>query len=152
MSFVNEFITVEDVEKYDLEAIDNKFLVGQTRARDWTIDRDRDIYLRNVAIGGGADPDFRNQTKWSFYWHGELIYLRLDLVGGGGERDGPGWSHWKMIWLNGSYGLPANLKSRLTGILGDLKQALTTYQGAGIYSADYSDYSVTLDIFEECVL
>ena len=151
MAFVNEFIPKDDVKKYNLEAIDDKFCVGQTSSRQWTIDRDHNTYLRNVARGGGPDPNFRNQTTWTFYWRGELIYMRLDLVSGGGERDGPGWSHWKMVWLNGSYGLPADLKSRRAEILCDLEEALLAYKDFGAFSST-TDYSLMFDIAEECVL
>ena len=60
MPFINEFISEADVDKYGLKAIDEKVIVGGTRARDWTIDRERGIYLRNVAIGGGNEPEIRN--------------------------------------------------------------------------------------------
>jgi hypothetical protein len=83
MPFVNEYIPAEDIEKYHLKEIDKKFIVGGTNARDWTVDRERNIYLRNVANGGGNEPEIRNQTTWSFFWHNELLTLRLDLVGGG---------------------------------------------------------------------
>jgi hypothetical protein len=153
MAFVNEFISAEDVEKYGLKTIDQKFIVGGTNARDWTIDREREIYLRNVAIGGGAEPEIRNQTKWTFYWRGTPLTLRLDLLDAGGEPGEPGWSHWKLVWVNGSYGLPENLKSCKVQILEDLRAALVACQGlGGVYSAGYSDYSVTLDIAVECLL
>lgn len=152
MGFVNEFIPAEDVEAYGLKAIDQKFIVGGTNARDWTIDRERNMYLRNVAIGGGAEPEIRNQTKWSFFWRGELLTLRLDSITGGGGRGEPGWSHWKLMMVNGSYGLPAHLKKAVDAFIADLKQALTAYQGAGVYSAAYTSYSVILEIDEGCVL
>ncbi|RMH87401.1 hypothetical protein EBB59_13070 [Lysobacter pythonis] len=149
MTFVNEFIPAEDVEKYGLKEIDKHFIVGGTNARDWTIDRERDIYLRNVANGR---EDWRNQTKWTFYWQGEELTLRMDLLEGRGERGEPGWSHWKLIRLNGSYGLPKHLKANKDEILKTLIEALTVYRGGGVYSGEYASYSVTLDIAEECVL
>lgn len=152
MGFVNEYIPKADVEKYNIKAIDEGFVVGGTKSRQWTIDRERDIYLRCVSRGAGSDPDIRNQMEWTLYWKGNLLILRLDLVegqGGGGE---PGWSHWRLIWLQGSDGVPANLKPQRNQILEALEEALTTYQGAGVYSAAYSSYSVTLDIADECVL
>ena len=152
MAFVNEFISAEDVEKYGLKTIDEKFIVGGTNSRQWTIDRERDIYLRCVARGGGAEPEIRNQTKWTFYWRGTPLTLRLDLLEGRGEGGEAGWSHWRLVWLNGSSGLPEHLHPQKAQILEDLEEALTAYQGAGVYSADYTDYSVTLDIAEECVL
>jgi len=51
MAFVNEHIPQEDVEKYGLESIDKNFIVGGTNSRAWTIDRERNIYLRNVTRG-----------------------------------------------------------------------------------------------------
>lgn len=148
MPFVNEFIPAEDVEKYGLKEIDKHFVVGGTNSRQWTIDRARDIYLRNVSRGR---EEFRNQTEWTFYWHGEELTLRLDLLEGKGGRGEPGWSHWKLVWLNGSHGLPAHLKASKEQVLQDLKDALTAYKDFGVYSSN-TDYSVTLDISEECVL
>ena len=152
MTFINEFIPAEDVEKYGLKAIDQKFIVGGTNARDWTIDRERNIYLRNVSHGGGAEPEIRNQTKWSFFWREELLTLRLDSITGGGGRGMPGWSHWKLVMVNGSDGLPIHLKDKKDDFIADLKQALTAYQGAGVYSAAYTSYNVVLEIDSECVL
>lgn len=152
MGFVNEFIPAEDVEAYGLKAIDQKFIVGGTNARDWTIDRERNMYLRNVAIGGGAEPEIRNQTKWSFFWHDELLTLRLDSITGGGSRGTPGWSHWRLVMVNGSYGLPIHLKAKKDAFLADLKEALTAYQGAGVYSTAYTSYSVMLEVDEGCTL
>ena len=150
MAFVNEFIPDEDVEKYHLKEIDKHFHPG-TRARDWTIDRERDIYLRNVDIGGGPDPEGRNELIWTFYWKGDPLTVRLDSITGGGERGKPGWSHWRMVWLNGSNGLPAHLKAHKGQILETLKDALLAYKDGGVYSSCTS-YEVILDIAEECVL
>ncbi|MEH6420747.1 hypothetical protein [Pseudomonas sp. CGJS7] len=152
MSFVNEFISDEDVEKYRIEEIDEKFVSNGTRARDWTIDRDRDVYLRNVAIGGGAEPELRNRMSWTLYWHGDLIVLRLDLISGGEDADGAGWAQWKLMWLNGSSGLPLHLKEQRTQILADLKDALTAYRSFGIYSREWPSYQVILEVDEGCVI
>lgn len=152
MSFVNEFISAEDVDRAGLKAIDDKVYVGRTRARDWTIDRERNIYLRNIASGGGGDPDIRNRTEWNFFWHGELLYLRLDLISGGQEADGSGWSQWKLVWLNGSNGLPAHLKNKKKDVLADLKEALTAYRSFGIYSREWPGYRVILEVDEGCVI
>ena len=101
---------------------------------------------------GGGDPDIRNQTEWTLYWHGDLLVLRLDLLEGRGQQGEPGWSHWRLVWFCGTSGLPAHLKSQKTQILDALKEALTAYQGAGVYSGAYTSYSVTLDISEGCAL
>lgn len=152
MAFVNEFIPPEDVEKYHLAEIDKRFVVGGTSARDWTIDRERDVYLRNVANGGGGEPDIRNQTEWTLYWRGDLLVLRLDLLACSGERGEPGWSHWQLVWFCGTSGLPEHLKAQKSLIMHTLEEALTAYQGGGVYSAQHPSYRVTLDIAEGCVL
>ncbi len=150
-AFINEFISDADVDKYGLKAIDEKFIVGGTRSRQLTIDRERDIYLRNVAIGGGNEPEIRNQTQWSFYWKGYMLYLRLDLMGGGGLPGEPGWSRWRMIWLNGSHGLPETLKPDRQRIIADLQEALLAYKDFGAYSTN-TDYRIEFEIDQECVI
>ena len=152
MTFINEFIAFEDVEKYKLKAIDEKFIVGGTNSRQWTIDRSRGIYLRNVARGGGAEPEIRNQTKWSFLWCDELLTLRLDLLDGGGEVGGIGWAQWKLVRVNGSDGLPKSLKGKREEFLNDLKEALIAYKSAGTYSREWSGYRVQIEIDGGCVL
>ena len=148
MAFVNEYISDEDFKKYGLAEIDKKFIVGGTNARDWTIDRERGIYLRNVAMGGGNEPEIFNQTTWTFYWHDEPITLRLDLIGGRGGRGEPGWSHWKLVWVRGGHGLPQHLKPYKAEFLHDLKEALLAYKDFGVFSVN-TDYEITLDIGEE---
>lgn len=145
MGFVNEYISVEDVEKYNLEAIDEKFISGGTRARDWTIDRERNIYLRNVAMGRGLEPggnevNLSYQTTWTLYWRGNLLTMRLDLLGGRGEYGEPGWSHWRLVGLESQH--PEIERSQVLEIL---KEALVAYKDFGVFSVT-SGYSVTLDI------
>lgn len=148
MAFVNEYITPEDAEKYRLAEIDAKF-VGGNKSRDWTIDRERDIYLRNVSMG--RDEDTKHEGLWTFYWNGTLLTLRLDLLGGKGKAGDPGWSHWRLVRLNGTNGVPTALKGHRQSILDDLKQALLTYKDGGVFSLN-TDYSVTLELAEECIL
>ncbi|QHG87714.1 hypothetical protein ACCQ13_13330 [Xanthomonas sp. NCPPB 1638] len=149
MPFLNEFIPESDVVKYNLEAIDRDFVVGGTNARDWTIDRDRNMYLRNVANGAGAEIEIRNQTKFSFHWHGEILTLRLDLIGGGGARDQSGWSHWRLMWINDGKGLPAHLKVDKGQFIADLQDALLAYKDFGVHSRN-TGYHVVFEVDEGC--
>jgi hypothetical protein len=139
MTFVNEFIPPEDVERFHLDEVDKRFFIG-IQADDWTIDRERNIYLRKIASGGGSDPDLSNRSKWTLYWKGNLLVLGMEYLEGGGERGQPGWSHWKLTWIE----LPEHLKSYQEAILDDLKEALLAYKDGGIYSKNTS-YKVTLD-------
>ena len=68
MAFVNEKIPEADFEKYGLRKIDYELLsIGKTYSRDWTIDRVRDIYLREVAMGRDEESHL---STWTFYWKG----------------------------------------------------------------------------------
>lgn len=151
MAFVSEFISSDDIARYDILSIDSKFLVGGTRARDWVIDRDREIYLRNVAHGGGGESEIRNQTQWTFYWRGELLTLRIDMLESGGGRNGAGWSRWMLIWINGGKGLPAHLNSDVPQFIEDLGLALTAHKGFGGVHSRYIDYDAQVEISEGCV-
>jgi hypothetical protein len=153
MAFINEFTPPEDIEKYRFAEIDEHFVMGGTSSRQWTIDRDRDIYLRNVALGAGSEIEVRNQLKWTFYWKGYELSMRLDLLDSSGKRGGPGWAHWRLVsvWLDGGNGLPEPLKPHRREILADLKEGLIAYKDGGVYSSQ-TDFNVTLDIDSECEL
>lgn len=138
MTFVNEHILQEDVKKYDLEAIDKKFIVGGTSSRIWTIDRERNIYLRNVTRGR---EEYKSQSGWIFFWDGQPIYLEIEVLDAGGKPGGAGWVHKKLLTIE----LPEQLKGQRVEILDDLKEALIAYKDFGIYSV-CTDYAVTLDI------
>lgn len=148
MSFVNETISPEDAIKYHLAQIDAKFR-WSSASRDWTIDRERNIYLRGV--GRDKDEEFRHQTYWTFFWKGQELTLRLDLLDAWGKPGGPGGCHWRLAYLNGSNGLPAALKVHRQAVVDDLQEALVAYKDDGVFSVK-TDYAVTLDFSDECVL
>ena len=147
MPFVNEYISPEDAAKYHLAEIDAKFNGGNI-SRQWTIDRERDMYLRNLSWG--REEESRHEGVWTLYWKGTPLTLRLDLLGGGGKPGNPGWSHWRLIYLNGSNGLPSTLQDHRQMILDHLKEALLAYKDGGVFSVN-TDYAVTLDFAEECM-
>lgn len=148
MPFVNEYISPEDAEKYHLAEIDAKF-IGGNKSRDWTIDRERDIYLRNVSMG--RDEDTQHEGLWTFYWKGTPLTLRLDLLHATGKRGGAAWSHWRLVRLNGTNGLPSALKGHTQAILDDLRYALLAHKDGGVFSKS-TDFTITLDMAEECIL
>ncbi|WP_255754922.1 hypothetical protein [Massilia sp. erpn] len=134
---MNERIQKSDISKYNIEEINKKFVVGGSNSDQWTIDRDRNIYLRCVARGR---EEFRNQSTWTLHCMGDLISLDLELLAGEGEGGEPGWSHWKLRHLS----IPSHLNDNRSEILAILRDALTAYKDGGIYSIN-TTYSVTLD-------
>jgi len=148
MPFVNEYISPEDAEKYRLKDIDAK-LIGGNKSRDWTIDRERGIYLRNVSMG--RDVDTKHESLWTLYWKGAELALRLDIVAASGIPGGAASTHWRLMQLNGTRGLPAELKNQQQQILADLKEALRAYKDNGVLSKS-DEFDMTFDTDRDLVL
>jgi len=138
MAFVNEYISQEDREKYGLDEIDKKFIVGGAKARDWTVDKDRNMYLRNVANGR---EEFFYITTWTFYWHGELIVFEKKGISTTGPIDGDRYHHGKILRID----IPQDMQSSKEQIIEDLKEALTAYKDGGIFSKA-KGFTLTLDV------
>jgi hypothetical protein len=138
MAFVNEYIAEEDVIKYGLEEIDSRFVVGGVKARDWTIDRERGVYLRVVARGR---EEISHQSTWTFYWKGQLLDVELENVSTIGPVDGHRHGHKRVRSLE----IPHHLRGDRDAILSDLEEALIAYKTGGVFSSAAS-YSLTLDL------
>jgi len=101
------------------------------------------MYLRNVANGR---EEFRHQSTWTFFWHGELLRVDLDIVDAGGKRGGACWSHKKVRGIR----IPQALEGRRNEILNNLYEALAAYMDGGVF-ATASPYTLTLDTIYEYV-
>lgn len=133
MAFVNEFVPEEDVKKYGLEEIDRRYRRADLRPQ-WTVDRERDMYLRLVDIGREEDS---NRLEFTFFWKGVLLYVQLKLRGGG-VRGGEGWSEWSLHDTPFKAGIAgvseSELKKNYSEIIVDLKAALTAFKEFGLSS------------------
>lgn len=137
MGFVNERISQEDREKYGLDEVDAWIKkTARVRNRDWTIDHEREIYLREIDRGR---EESSHKTTWHFYWKGELMMVCLELLATGGERGGHGWSRYRLVdcYLEGSF-IPKKMQQMREEIVADLKAALVAYGDGGIYSTTTS--------------
>ena len=139
MAFINERIPEADVEKYGLEKIDDSLLgAGRTISRDWTIDRARDIYLREVAVGR---DELSHIATWTFYWKGELIWFRREVIDFKGARNAPCWTHQKVY----DFKIPESVQNYREEMFQDLREAFLAYKTGGIY-ATCTEFSTQLDI------
>lgn len=77
MGFTNEYTSDEDREKYNLDKIDKKFVVGGVAPRDWTVDKEINSFLRLVARGREEDADL---STWVFFYKGILYVLEINTV------------------------------------------------------------------------
>jgi hypothetical protein len=138
MAFINEHIPPADLVKYDIERIDKSHVMGGTSARDWTIDRDRDIYIREVSIGR---EEFASRSTWTLYWRGTLIPVDIDVLSAFVDAAGDARSHKRVLRID----IPQHLSSHRREILDDLRDALVAYKDAGVFSKT-NNYQLTLDI------
>lgn len=137
MTFVNERIPPADLMKYRIEEIDKHYVIGGTSARDWTIDRNRNIYLRHVA--SGREESLGHQV-WTLYWKGALIRVDLEILSTSGGHGGPAKGHKRVRRID----IPADLAAHREEVLNDLRSALIVYKDGGVY-ATATEYSLTLD-------
>lgn len=90
MAFVNEYIPKEDWEKYNFDELNKRPRKAGGASRDWTIDREADIWIRHFYTESDhTEPDggFTGVKAWDFYWKGTLMLIELkDLESGGGGR------------------------------------------------------------------
>jgi hypothetical protein len=135
MTFVNEYISPEDVEKYHIKEINKQFFKGHYKP-DWTIDRERDIWLRYMTTGR---EDFASHWNFALYWKGRLLHIQLEVSGGGKNR-GEQWRHYKILRL----GVGSALQAHEAEIKADLKEALVAFRDAGVQSTS-TQFTATFD-------
>lgn len=138
MAFVNEYIPEADVEKYGLKKIDAKAPAVTVKSRDWTIDREREIYLRQITT---YRDDMENVTKWNFFWRGELLWFDKRVLEATGKRRGPVWAHIQIK----NFEIPAQLEAHRNQIYQDLHEAILAYRDGGVFDAS-TEFSMQLDI------
>lgn len=148
MAFMNEVISDEDRKKYQLDELDgSQAMRGKSPQREWTIDSEHDIYLRE--IGRGREEGWRKST-WHFYWKGELMTVCVEITGSGGDEK-KGGHHWVSYQLVDCYKkgffIPEHLLDRRDEIIADLKAALSKNTEGGVYSPSYyGTYETTLEV------
>jgi len=85
VAFVNEYISQEDKEKYELDELWASYHDVSSQKlphkKGWTIDREREIWLLDT----GRIPDINRdhaylpERIWTFYYQGEKIEFRIKV-------------------------------------------------------------------------
>lgn len=134
MPFVNEFASDEDIKKYDLYGIwdkyhplrKGKYYLGQ---RPWfTIDRDKNIFF--MVLGSGRE-EHCNRKKVLLWINGCSVVAEIDLVDGSSLNlnDVPFKRVWDLVGLHPQ--VDSNISEK--EIIGILKEALIAYGYYGIH-------------------
>lgn len=147
MAFINEFISDEDWKKYNIQEIEDNFKMGNSSDDSWTIDKENNMFLKNVA-SSRIDDNGRTWTHWVFFWKDDLYAVTTEVIDSNeAKRDEDYWVHKKirhLALLNNDSNLDKNHQSK---IMPDLGKALLAYKGGGVYSSDGGfDMKLELDL------
>jgi len=133
MGFVNEYVSDEDIEKYDLNAIWDEFhplYKGELffgNRPEWTIDREANVFLISMAIGRG---DHGNRRTFLLWMNGVRVVAEVDLVqGSSGDLDA---NPFMMVWDLARLNVPGQLDGEKANVLAMFKAALLTFGYWGI--------------------
>ena len=113
LAFINERISEEDWEKYHFDELNKRWGGFTSAARDWTIDRNKKIWLRlfdtNYPHYSDYDPKILPELKpqyWDYYWKGTLMIIAIQqLRSPPNENDDEITSHVKLVGLD----IPENI-------------------------------------------
>jgi hypothetical protein len=145
MAFVNEYIPEEDLKKYNFAELNKRPRKGgSSAARDWTINREADIWLHEFYTEfdhTAPDGGYTGISVWNYYWKGTLMLVEVKGLEAGGGRGKHCWSRKKLLSIN----IPPELESQCSQILKDLEAAFTAYKDGGVFSSSTS-FSFTLEV------
>jgi hypothetical protein len=132
MAFVNEYVSAEDVKKYDLDGINRKFGKDPEIRYQWTIDRANDFFLMWMSRGR---EEFAGRQTFVFWWKGEVLPVYMESEGSGRLNEKT-----TTIWRSAGIELPPQLAGQREEITQVLKEALTAYKvsGIGVPVADHT--------------
>lgn len=141
MAFVNEWISQEDKEKYGLVALcaeyskdDSKYVAVKNPKDeiDWTIDREREIWL--IRIANAVNPDFKfpsptQEEIFILHYLGANIEVRLWMESISKDtKEIPFKAGWKYLGMNLTSTDGAD-EAHLKAII---REALQTYKQLGL--------------------
>lgn len=126
MAFVNEYISEDDIKKYDLETLDKK---SEGYKRSWVIDRDSETWL--IHRGTGKEDD---GVKWLFYWQSNVYRIGTQSLGYSKEGQSLYVSDKVVYVLDISWQQASILDAR--EFLNALKAAMETRKGYGMANTE----------------
>ena len=113
MPYINEEISEQDYEKYNLE---------DGTSEEWAIDRERGIWFRELheLVDREEDLGAEINTEWQFYWKGALIELTTKFLNKKFTEDiAEYYAYIKILDIN----IPKELEQYKEEMLKELKEA-----------------------------
>lgn len=153
MAFVNEIVSEEDIQKYQLDEIKKEFnpyswINGRPEGfwHVWTVDRERDIYFMQVNMIEECGPSGRPEptSKYIFILNiqGKGVRVLLKRVRCPKSfSDSPFIIGWSLLEID----IPKTFSLHRDDVFQLLKEALTTYGYRGAYSEQVPNTIVEFD-------
>ncbi len=120
MAFVNEWVSKEDVKKYDLESIRAKVTGERLLNYVWTVDRERNVFLMRYRVGR---DEFSNEIDFLLSWDGVIHTFGLSKYNDRFEGIEDLTTTWRMRWVRYAGGIHSKEE-----VIDTLKQALGAYK------------------------
>jgi hypothetical protein len=137
MAFINEFISENDYKIYKIEDLNHKYRLRNPKP-DWTVDHERNIFMRLVDIGR---EECSNSLTFYFYWKGNEVIVIVSVEGSKLVNEKK-WRHYKLVKIK----IPEVIKQNEAEILADLRKALACYMVAGVRTElNQEDYKISFD-------
>ena len=135
MAFVNEYISDEDWKKYNIQAIEDAFKMGNSSDDSWTIDKENNIFLKKLA-SSRIDNDGGTWVYWAYALKRELYVITVETVATNRAKRGEDlWVYEKIkeLKLWDSY---KNLsEEKCKTIMPLIEEAFLAYGKGGVYSS-----------------
>jgi hypothetical protein len=149
MAFVNEMISKEDFEKYDLETINNRLPYGSPNDH-WTIDRERGIWFRKYYTSVDRENSGAElYTVWDFYWEGSLISVKTEYIKkiSPFESNKEYYAHILLLDIK----IPKEIEQYKQKIFKDLEKVFEASNGGGGIYSRADSYKVDLEYKGELI-
>lgn len=154
MPFINEYIPETDKPRYDAieqAVIERTGPVGQSPARSWTIDRERNLFLTRIK-GGGRDIERARYDAYIFHNAGRTFYIETwQLSTVGGDRVGqPRTTTFRIDLFSEmdetGHFFKHDIQSDKGQTLALLKEAFTARRGSGVLNTESCEYISILEL------
>lgn len=143
MAFVNEYITPEDREKYGLDELDKiyqRMFLPMSKSDDFTIDRERNCYLRLVKLG--REPEGEGNIWYFSFFINENTYVLKFLIEEAGNLRTQAYRKYTLLKIQ------SNDQIDITPFFPILKEALIAYKVLGILSKCTS-FEANFDFYKD---
>jgi hypothetical protein len=142
MPFVNEHIPHTEYQARGLGEIDKRYTPMSSVSSDWTIDRERDIHMRQVSRTVPTDMG-PHTPFFLLWWKSAYVVFACAILQFANKHNG--WhGHKRLTRLE----IPDDLLPYRSEIVADIESALLVYGTGGVY-CKAENFSLTFDIAQE---